>query len=87
MNRGEPTMRYGCVWWRAVMLNGRLLAACDEQASKNSPTRRSGLIVKSGKEVYRIEEYLSVAYLRKSMVALLSANHSDDPHENDLVQL
>lgn len=67
-------MRYGYVWWRAVMLNGRqFAAACDEQASKSSPTRRSGLVVKSEKEVYRREEYLSGAYLRKSMVALLRA--------------
>src|SRR6266496_5647736 len=30
--------------WKAVMLNGRqCAAACDEQASKRSPTRRSGL--------------------------------------------
>jgi len=31
-------------------------AACDEQTSKNSPTRLSGLVVKSEKEVYRREE-------------------------------
>jgi hypothetical protein len=67
-------MRYGSVWWRAVMLNRRqCAAACDEQASKSRPTRLSGLVVKSEKEVYRREEYLSVAYLRKSMVALIKA--------------
>jgi hypothetical protein len=67
-------MRYGYVWWRAVMLNGRHFAvACDEQASKNSPTRRSGLVVKSENEVYSREEYLSVASLRKSMVVLRRA--------------
>ena len=56
------------------MLNGRQCAAAyDEQASKRSPTRLSGLVVKSEKEVYRREEYLSVAYLRKSMVALIKA--------------
>ncbi len=71
------------------MLNGRqFAAACDEQASKRSLTRRSGLVVKSEKEAYTREEYLSVVYLRKSMVALhKSAHQSDDPHENDLVQL
>ena len=56
------------------MLNGRqCAAACDEQPSKSSPTRLSGLVVKSEKEVYRREEYLSVAYLRKSMVARIKA--------------
>ena len=56
------------------MLNGRhFAAACDEQASKSSLTRRSGLVMKSEKEVYRREEYLSVVYLRKSMVALIRA--------------
>ena len=71
------------------MLNGKqFAAACDEKTNKSSPTRRSGLVVKSGKEVYRREKYLSVAYLGKSMVALIkSAHHNDDPHENDLVQL
>jgi hypothetical protein len=53
------------------MLNGRqCAAACDEQASKRSPTGRSGLVVRNEKEIYGREEYLSVAYLRKSMVAL-----------------
>src|SRR5258708_40006933 len=48
------------------MLNGRqCAAACAEQASKSSPTRLSGLIVKSEKEVYRREEYLSVACTKK----------------------
>jgi hypothetical protein len=62
------------VWWRAVMLNGgQFAAACNEQASKTSPTRRSGLVVKNEKEIYRREEYLSVVYLRKSIVALLRA--------------
>lgn len=56
------------------MLNGRqCAAACDEQASKSSPMRLSKLVVKSEKEAYRREEHLSVAYLRKSMVALIKA--------------
>ncbi len=53
------------------MLKGRqFAAACDEQANKRSPTRRSGLVGKSEKAVYRREEYLSVVYLRERMVAL-----------------
>jgi hypothetical protein len=44
-------MKYGHVWWSAVMLDGeQLTAACDEQASKSSPTRLSGLVVKSEKQ-------------------------------------
>ncbi len=70
------------------MLNGRRFAACDEQASKRSPTRRSGLVVKSEKAVYTREESLPVVSLRKSRVALhKSAHQSDDPHENGRVQL
>jgi hypothetical protein len=54
-------MRYGYGQRRVVMLNERqCAAACDEQASKKSPARRSGLVVKSEKEVYRREQYLSV---------------------------
>jgi hypothetical protein len=45
--------------------------AYDEQANKSSLTRLSGLFVESEKEVYRREKMLSVAYLRKSMVALI----------------
>jgi hypothetical protein len=38
------------------MLNGRQFAAVfDEQAGKSNPTRLSGLVVKSEKEVYRRE--------------------------------
>jgi hypothetical protein len=44
---------------------GQFAAACNEQANKRSPTRLSGLVVKSGKGVYRREEYLSVAYLKE----------------------
>jgi len=40
--------------------------------------------VKIEKAVYRREEYLPVVYLRKRLVAL---HKSDDPHENDRVQL
>ncbi len=71
------------------MLNGRrFAAACDEQTSKRSLTRRSGLVVKSEKAVYIREEYLPVVSLRKSRVALHKSVHqNDDPHENDRVQL
>lgn len=49
-------MRYGYVWWRAVVLDGRqFAAACDEQASKSSLTRLSGPFVKSETEVYSRE--------------------------------
>jgi hypothetical protein len=37
---------------------------------QKSPMRRSGLVVKSKKEAYRREVYLSVAYLKKRMIAL-----------------
>jgi hypothetical protein len=38
------------------MLNGRqFVAAYDEQANKSSPTRLSGLAVKSEKAIYRRE--------------------------------
>ncbi len=44
-------MRYDYVWWRAVMLNGRqFAAACDEQASKSSPTRLSGPVTRAKKK-------------------------------------
>lgn len=44
----------------AVMLKGRqCVAACDTQASKSSPLRRSGPILKREKNVYRrAENYL-----------------------------
>ena len=55
------------------MLNGRQVAAAfDEQESRSSPTRLSGLVVKSEREVYRREWYLSVAYQRKSKVACIT---------------
>jgi hypothetical protein len=51
------------------MLNERqYVAACDKQANKKSPARRSGLMVKSEKEIYGREENLSVVCLRKSVV-------------------
>ena len=40
--------------------------------------------VRNEKEIYRTEEYLPVVYLRKCLVAL---HQSDDPYENDRVQL
>jgi hypothetical protein len=47
-------MRYGYVWWGAVMLEWEAIAAaCDKRASKSGPIRLSGLVVKSEKEVYR----------------------------------
>jgi len=67
-------MRCGYVWWRAVMLNERhFAAACDKQANKNSPARRSGLAVKDEKEIYRREKYLSIVYLKECMVAFRRA--------------
>lgn len=48
-------MRYGYVWWRMVMLIERQYAECDKQASKNSLTRPSGLMMQSEKEVYSRE--------------------------------
>jgi hypothetical protein len=40
-------MMYGYGQWRKVMLNKRKFAvACNEQANKNSPTRRSKLVEK-----------------------------------------
>jgi len=48
------------------MLNWRQFAAArNKQSSKNRPTRPGGLVVKSEKEVYLREWYLSGAYLRK----------------------
>jgi hypothetical protein len=56
------------------MLNQRQFAAAyDVQANKNSPTRRSGLFMKSENETYRRENYLSVVYLRKRMVERIKA--------------
>ena len=49
------------------MLGGRQCSAADEQASKSSPTRRSGLVVKSERKATR-EEYLSVVCRNKSIV-------------------
>jgi len=44
------------VWWRAVMLKREAMCCSyDEQTNKRSPTRLSGLFVKSEKEVYRRE--------------------------------
>ena len=59
---------------KKVMLDERqYTAAPNEQASKNSPARLSGLVVKNEKQAYRREWCLSVACLRKSMVISIEA--------------
>ena len=56
------------------MLNERQVAAArDEQKSQRSLARRSGLVVKSEKAVYRREENLFGACFKKSMVTLRRA--------------
>jgi hypothetical protein len=48
-------------------------AACDEQANRYNSMKRSGLVMKSEKAVYRREKYLSVVSLKKSVVAFIEA--------------
>jgi hypothetical protein len=55
-------------------VNERYFAvAYDEQANKNNPTRRSRLVVKDEKEIYRREKHLSVVYLKECMVVFRRA--------------
>jgi hypothetical protein len=62
-------------------------AGCSAPLALHLPRERAAAS-KSEKEACRREVYLSGVYLRKSIVVLLeSAHHSDDPRENDLMQL
>lgn len=60
-------------------------AAYYVRPSKMNPTRRSGLVLKREKEVYRREEYLSVAYRRRVWSYSEVRNHRNDPHKSDLI--